>query len=36
MTWVSLIPKFDEAVELEDYRPISMVRRIYKIIAKIL
>lgn len=35
-TWVTLIPKVDGAVDLKDFRPISMVGCIYKIIAKIL
>ena len=36
MTWVTLIPKFDDACELKDYRPISMIGCIYKVVAKIL
>lgn len=35
-TWVALIPKLEGAVELKDFRPISIVGCIYKIIAKIL
>lgn len=35
-TWVPLIPKIEGAVELKDFRPISTVGCIYKIIAKIL
>lgn len=35
-TWVTLIPKIEGANELKDFRPISMVGYIYKIIAKIL
>lgn len=35
-TWVTLIPKIGGAKELKDFRPISMVGCIYKIIAKIL
>ena len=34
MTWVVLIPKFDGAEKLEQFRPISMVGSLYKIIAK--
>ena len=36
VTWVSLIPKKENPTAIEDYRPISMVGSIYKIIAKIL
>ena len=36
MTWVTLIPKFDGAQEIKDYRPISMVGCVYKMIAKVL
>lgn len=35
-TWVTLIPKVEGAVEVEDFRPISMIGSIYKIIAMIL
>ena len=35
-TWVALIPKIDNAVEVKDFRPISMVGCLYKLIAKIL
>lgn len=35
-TWVTLIPKINGAMGLKDFRPISMVGCIYKIIAKIL
>lgn len=35
-TWVALIPKLDGAVEIKDFRPISMIGSIYKIISKIL
>ena len=36
MTWVTLIPKFEGAVEIIDFRPISMVGCIYKVMAKVL
>jgi len=36
MTWVTLIPKKEGALELLDFQPISMVGSIYKVIAKIL
>ena len=36
MTWVTLIPKFDDAHEMRDYWPISMIGCIYKVVAKIL
>ena len=36
MTWVTLIPKFEGAIEIKDYRPISMVGCVYKVIAKVL
>ena len=36
VTWVTLIPKNDNPTAIEEYRPISMVGSIYKIIAKIL
>jgi hypothetical protein len=35
-SFISLIPKVPGAVELKDFRPISLVRGIYKIIAKVL
>jgi len=35
-TWITLIPKKKESVRVEDFRPISLVRSIYKVIAKIL
>ncbi|KAG6424932.1 hypothetical protein SASPL_115355 [Salvia splendens] len=35
-TWVTLIPKVDGAIDIKDFRPISMIGSIYKIIAKIL
>lgn len=34
--WVALIPKVEGAVELKDFRPISVVGCIYKVIAKIM
>ena len=36
VTWVSLIPKVENPTSIEDYRPISMVGALYKIISKIL
>ena len=36
MTWVTLIPKFDDAKELKDYKPIIMIGCIYKVVAKLL
>ena len=36
VTWVTLIPKKKVAVEVKDYRPISMVGSVYKVIAKTL
>ena len=36
MTWVTLIPKIDEAKEIKDFRPISMIGCIYKVVAKVL
>jgi len=36
ITWVTLIPKKKDAVDITDFRPISMVGSIYKVIAKIL
>ena len=35
-TFISLIPKVSEAVELKDFHPISLVSGIYKIISKVL
>jgi len=35
-TWVTLIPKKKGKVEVSDFRPISLVGSLYKIIAKIL
>jgi len=36
MTWVTLLPKKKEAVDIKDFRPISMVGCVYKVIAKVL
>ena len=36
MTCVTLAPKCEEAKEIKDYKPISMVRCIYKTIVKVL
>jgi len=36
ITWVTLIPKKKVPTKVKDYRPISMVGSIYKVIAKIL
>ena len=36
MTWVTLIPKKEGAVDILDYRPISMVGSVYKVVAKVL
>ncbi|XP_059456405.1 uncharacterized protein LOC132186445 [Corylus avellana] len=35
-TFISLIPKKAEAVEMKDFRPISLVGGVYKIVAKVL
>lgn len=35
-TWVTLIPKIEGAVDVKDFRPLSTIGCIYKIIAKIL
>jgi hypothetical protein len=35
-TFVSLIPKKADAVDVKDFRPISLVRGVYKIISKVL
>jgi hypothetical protein len=35
-TFVSLIPKKSEAMEIKDFRPISLVGGVYKILAKLL
>ena len=36
MTWVTLIPKVEGAKEIKEFRPISMVRSVHKVISKIL
>ena len=36
MMWVTLIPKFERANEIKDYKPISMVACVYKVISKVL
>ena len=36
VTWVTLIPKNENPSSIEEYRPISMVGALYKIISKIL
>lgn len=36
VAFISLIPKVDHACELKDFKPISLVGYLYKIIAKIL
>lgn len=36
VTWVTLIPKVSSPSSLKDFRPISLVGRLYKIIAKVL
>ena len=35
-TFLALIPKKSDAIEVKDFRPISLVGGIYKILAKIL
>ena len=35
-TFIALIPKKDAAVEIKDFRPISLVGGVYKILAKVL
>ena len=36
VTFVSLVLKKEEVVEIKDFRPISLVGRVYKIISKVL
>ena len=36
MTWVTFISKFEDAREMKDFRPISMIGCIYNVVAKIL
>ncbi|XP_052109895.1 uncharacterized protein LOC127741467 [Arachis duranensis] len=36
ITWVALAPKFGGAKEIKDFRPISMVGCVYKVISKVL
>jgi len=36
ITWVTLVPKRKDALDIMDFRPISMVGSIYKVIAKIM
>ena len=35
-TFITFIPKKNEAIEVKDFRPISLVEGVYKIIAKVL
>lgn len=35
-TWVTLIPKIKDVVDIENFRPISMIGVVYKIISKLL
>ena len=35
-TFITLIPKKNEAIDVKDFRPISLVGGVYKIIAKVL
>jgi hypothetical protein len=35
-TYISLIPKKLEAIDIKDFRPISIVGRVYKIVSKVL
>ena len=36
ITWVSLVPKRKEALHIMDFRPISLIGSIYKVIAKVM
>ena len=36
MTWLTLVPKVDDIKEIKDYKPISMIGCIYKVIVKVL
>ena len=36
MTWATLIPKTDDAKKLKDYRPISIIECVYKVVSKLL
>lgn len=35
-SFIVLIPKKDDASQLNDFRPISLIRSLYKILAKVL
>lgn len=35
-SFIVLIPKKEEATELQDFRPISPIERIYKVISKVI
>ena len=35
-TFISLIPKKDRSIKVKDFRPISLVSSVYKIITKVL
>lgn len=36
LTWVPLIPKVDSVMALKDYRPITIIGSLYKIMSKLL
>ena len=36
ITWVTLVPKVEDPTSIDQYRPISMVGALYKIISKLL